>query len=98
MKIKQKILGTVVVLTICSSLFLGYSINSDGDTVWLLMENVESLTRNEAVGSVIKCRCSKAALFPNKECLASNNGNTCAQGSPGQNIDCTRYNSNCGGN
>lgn len=51
---------------------------------------------NESDGEVIKCKCTKAIILGNDKCLASNNGNTCAQSTPGGNISCNTYNSNCG--
>ena len=62
----------------------------------LTMENVESLAKDESSGKVLYCKCSKAIIYPNDECLSSNNGNICAQSQPGGNISCREYDSNCG--
>ncbi len=63
----------------------------------LVFENIESLSTPEDQ-KVLYCRCSKAIIFANKDCLSSNNGNICAQGPSGGNINCRQYDSNCGSN
>ena len=74
-------------------MFALYKCRKDGMTV----DGVESLSQSESGGRVVYCRCSKAVIFANKECLASNHGNLCAQGEPGGNFECTIHSANCGG-
>lgn len=72
------------------------SINIDIPAPELTIGEVESISQNES-GSGVNCRCSKAIIFANHDCLSSNDGNVCAQSSSGGNIHCQSYNSNCGG-
>lgn len=101
---KKKLIFTAL-MSVCSISLFVFSLKANMTESPLLMENVESLSQNnngqssiiDGSATVIICRCSKAAIFPNKKCLASNNGNSCAQSNPGGNIDCQKINSNCSG-
>ena len=81
------------------TLFL-FSLNFNKGASDMSLNKAEALAPSEegggSGGAVIKCKCSKAIILGNDNCLASNNGNTCAQSSPGENISCNTYNSNCG--
>lgn len=94
---KKKLIFTVC-MSVCSISLFVVSLKANVSKESLFMEDVESLTQDEIGGSVIKCRCSRAEIWANKKCIVSNDGNTCAQGQPGQNINCQDWNSNCGGN
>lgn len=73
-----------------------YSLTFSVEPQDITMEQVESISQSES-GRVVICRCSKALIYANKECLASNHGNLCAQSDAGGNINCNGYSSNCGG-
>ena len=75
-------------------LFL-FSINKEMQENEITLNDIESTTQTEN-GKVIYCRCSKALIFANKDCLASNSGHICAQSDAGGNISCNTYSSNCG--
>ena len=66
------------------------------NTAEALAPSEEGDSSGSGGGTVIKCKCTKAIILGNDKCLASNNGNICAQSSPGGNISCNTYNSNCG--
>lgn len=83
---------------ILSIVLFAFSVNLKVDQPEEPVLHAEALAPTEEGGSgvVIYCYCSKATLFANKECLASNHGNRCAQSEPGGNITCNFYDSNCG--
>ncbi len=81
----------------CSGALFVSSLCTSVEDVEMTVDGVESISQTESDGRVVYCRCSKAIIFANKECLASNNGNLCAQGEPGGNFECATRSSNCGG-
>lgn len=81
----------------CSVALFICSLCTNVEKTEMTVDGVESLSQSESGGRVVYCRCSKAIIFANKECLASNHGNLCAQGEPGGNFECTIHGANCGG-
>lgn len=90
---KKKILLSATII-LCSFAFFAYSLQISERKYELLSSNVESLAATDD-GIVIICKCSAAPIFPNKRCIATNSGATCAQSEAGGNIMCTVYDSNC---
>ena len=102
---KKKIIFTALMSVFSVSLFV-VSLKANMTESPLLTEDIESLSQTISIiryidgdinNSVIKCRCSVSEFFPNKKCMCSNDGNTCAQSEAGGNIDCQEWNKNCGG-
>lgn len=44
---------------------------------------------------VIYCHCTRLIHFHPKGCYVNTGGDVCAQSTPGGNVDCTKYDSNC---
>lgn len=95
---KKKIFGCIFALSFFALALTNINISLDN-------KHIISLTLNEAEalasegssgGDVIKCYC-KNRFLQSKACVV--NGDqvyACAQGKPGENIQCTTYKSNCG--
>lgn len=80
-----------VAMALCSIVLYFYSLKQNDRQIALIPNLVEALAENETENNVY-CKCSNALIAPNRKCLVTNSGVTCASG---YNIKCQDFNSNC---